>query len=92
MNLTQIINELGDLSTEQLRILNGTVVDLIKERRNFESALKRRTLSEGDKVHFKGRNGYVEGTVSRIKRKKAIVKTTSGNWDVPLNMLSRLEG
>ena len=91
MNLNELINNLGDLSTEQLRILNGTVIDLIKERRNFEAAIKRRTLSEGDKVSFNGRRGYTEGTIVRVKRKKAIVRTAAGNWDVPLNMLTTKE-
>ena len=89
MQLSNIINELDNLDINQLRILNGAVYDRLKNVRDRDSALKRRTLRAGDKVSWTGRNGYTEGVIVRVKRKKAICDVGHGrNWDVPLSMLT----
>ena len=91
MELSNIINELNGLNIEQLRVLNSAVYDRLKDARNRESALKRRTLRAGDKVSWAGRNGYTEGPIVRVKRKKAICDVGHGrNWDVPLSMLTAI--
>ena len=85
MDSTQNLTE-GELSE-----LNSFIVARLKERRSFNAALKRRTLAEGDKVSWNGREGYTEGTIVRIKRKKAICSVGYGrNWDVPLSMLTKV--
>lgn len=91
MTLEQILDSTQNLTEGELRELNGFIVARLKERRSFNAALKRRTLCEGDKVFWNGRNGRTEGTIIRIKRKKAICSVGHGNnWDVPLNMLSKV--
>jgi hypothetical protein len=89
MTLKEIRTNLSSLADEDLRSLNRDLISELKARRNLESARKRHLFSEGDKVSWSGRRGYTEGTVVRVKRKKAIVKVTGDyrNWDVPLNML-----
>jgi len=91
MTFDEILDSTRTLTEAELRELNNFVCLRLKESRNFDAALKRRTLSEGDKVSWNGRNGYTEGTIVRVKRKKAICSVGHGrNWDVPLNMLSKL--
>jgi len=86
--MNEILNRLGELSESELRTLNFAVCDQLKSLRDRESARKRWLFSAGDKVSFNGRRGFTEGTIVRVKRKKAIVKVGGVNWDVPLNMLS----
>ena len=93
MKIKDIMNNLDSLNEAELRALNHAVVDQMKAIRNREAALKRHTLSAGDRVSWNGRNGYTEGTIVRVKRKKAICDVGYGrNWDVPLNMLSVVNG
>ena len=94
MTYTKILTNLSTLSENELRSLNYAVIDQLKAIRNKDAALKRHLFKTGDKVSWSGRGGYTEGTIVRVKRKKAIVKVQEGistipmNWDVPLNMLS----
>lgn len=93
MSYHEILSGLHSLSEGELRSLNFAVCDQLKRMRNAESARKRFLFKAGDKVSFNGRRGYHEGTVVRVKRKKAIINTGEfRNWDVPLNMLSAVEG
>ena len=61
-------------------------------RRNKKTEAARFSLKTGDKVYFEGaKAGKCYGTIVRVKRKKAIVKVSgSRNWDVPLNMLTKV--
>ena len=87
--LRGILNDLRDMNEADLRTLNSAVVDQIKLLRNRDAALNRRIFSAGDRVKWNGRRGLTEGTIVRVKRKKAIVDVGVGrNWDVPLGMLS----
>ncbi len=87
--LGRISTELPTLTETQLRTLNRLVIDQLKSIRDIEAAEKRRVLRAGDKVSWNGRRGYTEGTIVRVKRKKAIVDVGYGrNWDVPLSMLT----
>ena len=87
--LARISTELPTLTETQLRTLNRLVIDQLKSIRDIEAAEKRRVLRAGDKVSWDGRRGYTEGTIVRVKRKKAIVDVGYGrNWDVPLSMLT----
>jgi len=87
--LTQILNNLNNFTDTELRTINSAVVDQLKANRNREVCLKRHTLKAGDRVTWNGRNGHTEGTIVRIKRKKAICSVGFGaDWDVPLSMLT----
>ena len=89
--LNEILNNLTSLNNTELRTLNSAVVDQLKALRNRDAALKRHTLSAGDRVSWNGRHGLTEGTIVRIKRKKAICDVGGGrNWDVPLGMLTKV--
>jgi hypothetical protein len=94
MNYSEILSHMGQLDESQLRSLNSAVIGELKARRNQEAARKRHLFGAGDKVSWNGRNGYTEGTIVRVKRKKAIVRVNATrstrmiNWDVPLNMLN----
>lgn len=91
MTLNEIINNLhtANLNEDELIQLNKAVIGEIKFRRSQEASRKRFMFKAGDKVSFNGRRGYTEGTVVRVKRKKAIISVDGfGRWDVPLNMLT----
>jgi len=89
--LREILNNLRDLNEDDLHTLNASVVDQIKLLRNRDAAIRRRLFGVGDRVSWTGRGGYTEGTIVRVKRKKAIVDIGAGrNWDVPLGMLSSI--
>lgn len=48
----------------------------------------KRTLAVGDAVKFRGRSGIVEsGVLTKIMIKKALVKTPTITWRVPMSML-----
>ena len=92
MTFDQILDSTSQLSDGELRELNNFICARIKERSSFNAALKRRTLGPGDKVSWSGRAGLTEGVIVRVKRKKAICSVGHGrNWDVPLNMLTKID-
>lgn len=89
MTLSEALNMISGMNESELHDLNRAVCMQIKDRQNREARVKRNTLKAGDKVSWNGRNGYTEGTIVRVKRKKAICSVGYGaNWDVPLNMLT----
>ncbi len=92
MTASEIRRNLHLLSESELSELNRAVCRQLKSVRDRESRRKRFMFSSGDSVSFNGRNGYTEGEVVRVKRKKALVKVGMVTWDVPLNMLSLVEG
>ena len=82
------------MNTEQLRELNGVVVDLIKSKRRIDASIKKASLRVGDRVSWTGRRGYQEGTLKKINRTKCIVSTDGrlgGDWNVPISMLNVVE-
>jgi len=97
MTASEIRGNLHLLNESELSELNRAVCRQLKSVRDRECRQKRHMFSSGDVVSFDGRQGYTEGTVVLVKRKKAIVRVNAGsmrmvNWDVPLNMLSLVEG
>ena len=90
--LKNILSDLRGLNKADLRTLNSAVVDQLKLLRDRDAAINRRIFVAGDRVSWSGRRGRAEGTIVRVKRKKAIVDVSvSGKagllWDVPLGML-----
>ena len=91
MNITQIRNGImhGNLSDQDLT----AVIDAVKyARRNLQRQVTS-SLMVGDNVNFTstktGQN--VTGVVIKIAIKYVTVRTATGNWRVPANMLSKIE-
>lgn len=65
------------------------ILEAIKMRRQRLTKLNVRKINIGDKVKFTGRQGVeITGDVTSVKIKNVIVKTPTGNWRVPANMLT----
>lgn len=88
MNITQINTAIlqGGWSNDQL----SSMIDAVKFARARLTEQTKRTLRIGDNVNFNstklGRN--VTGVVVKIAIKFVTVKTVSGLWRVPANMLT----
>ena len=95
--LEKVLDQINDLSEEDLLTLNGCVVQNIKALRTRKAQRIKNSLSPGDKVTFtgreKGRGGRtfpVTGTVVRVKRKRAKVVAQGQMWDVNLTVLKKV--
>jgi hypothetical protein len=92
--LRGMINDLDNMTDNQLHELNNAIIAQLKFNRDRKAAVNRAAFEAGDRVQFIGRHGKMIGTIKRVKRKKAIVSCDAidcrfpGNWDVPLGMLS----
>ena len=94
-----IQNELANMNTEQLSELNKLVVALITSQRRADAHIKKASLRVGDRVSWTGRQGYKEGTLTKINRTRCKVReditAEDGygltTWNVPINMLSVVE-
>jgi len=78
----------GNLSNDELT----SVIDAVKFARARLTQLNKFSLRVGDTVNFnsakQGRN--VTGVVTKIAIKYVTVKTITGLWRVPANMLSKV--
>lgn len=88
--MENILNEIGSLDEKELVRLNNEVVRQLKLIRSAKARAAKASLASGDKVFWVGRNGYTEGTILRVKRKKAICSVGIHTWDVPLSMLKKV--
>ena len=91
MQLHEALQMISGMSESELMDLNRAVVMQIKDRRNRSARAKRCALKSGDRVSWTGRNGYTEGVIVRVKRKKALVEVgdiRKVTWDVPLAILN----
>ena len=89
MNVDRINSAIiqGNLTNDELT----TVIDAVKFARARLTEQTKRTLRIGDNVHFnstKLRGAGVTGVVVKIAIKFVTVKTISGLWRVPANMLT----
>jgi len=79
----------GNFTNEQL----SSIIDSVKYARSKLTRQSIRSLSIGDNVNFNstklGHN--VTGVVTKIAIKYVTVKTVSGLWKVPANMLTLIE-
>ena len=79
----------GNFTNEQL----SSIIDSVKYARSKLTRHTIRSLQVGDNVNFnsakQGRN--VTGVVTKIAIKYVTVKTVSGLWRVPANMLTVIE-
>ena len=91
MNITQINTAIlqGVWTNDQLT----SMIDAVKFARARLTEQSKRSLSIGDNVNFNssktGQN--VTGVVTKIAIKYVTVKTATGAWRVPANMLSKIE-
>ena len=89
MNVDRINSAIiqGNLTNDELT----TVIDAVKFARARLTEQTKRSLHIGDNVHFnstKLRGAGVTGVVVKIAIKFVTVKTISGLWRVPANMLT----
>jgi small-conductance mechanosensitive channel len=79
----------GNFTNDQL----SSIIDSVKYARSKLTRHTIRSLQVGDNVNFnsakQGRN--VTGVVTKIAIKYVTVKTVSGLWRVPANMLTVIE-
>ena len=76
------------MSDEEVMACFGIVGGEHQSRKARRQSSVKNSLSEGDRVYFTHpERGRVEGYVKKVKYKKAIVETTTHNWDVPFHML-----
>jgi len=79
----------GTLSNDEL----SSVIDAVKFARSRLTQLTKFSLRVGDNVNFnsakQGRN--VTGVVMKIAIKYVTVKTATGLWRVPANMLTKVD-
>jgi len=92
MKTVQEINQaimFGDLSNTELM----SVIDAVKWKRATLAKLTKASLMLGDNVNFTStKTGMnVTGVVTKIAIKYITVRTVSGLWRVPANMLTKIE-
>jgi len=79
----------GSLTNDEL----SSVIDAVKFARSRLTQLTKFSLRVGDNVNFnsakQGRN--VTGVVMKIAIKYVTVKTATGLWRVPANMLTKVD-
>ena len=90
MNIQQINSAIitGNLTNEQLM----SVIDAVKYARSRLTQTIKWTLKVGDNVNFtsnKTGQNYT-GVVMKVAIKYVTVKTVSGLWRVPANMLTKV--
>jgi hypothetical protein len=92
MRTVQEINQAimsGDFTNTELSL----IIDAVKWRRTTLARLTKASLAVGDNVNFTssktGKN--VTGVVIKIAIKYVTVKTITGLWRVPANMLSKVD-
>lgn len=87
------------LSDSDLTDAIGILISERKDRQGNQLLEMKNTLSNGDKVEFyhSGRKKYIQGTVKKVKTKKALVWEDGHGgvgvvqtWDVPMGMLKKV--
>ena len=74
----------GQFTPDELTSISQAIVFA----RSQQARAVRRTLAVGDAVKFRGRSGIVEsGVISKIMIKRALVKTPTTTWRVPMSLL-----
>ena len=91
MNIMQINTAIlqGGFTNDQLT----SIIDSVKFARARLTEQNKRSLTIGDNVHFnstKLKGAGVTGVVVKIAIKFVTVKTVSGLWRVPANMLVKI--
>ena len=91
--LNNVIQELGSLTTGELKVLNHRIVEIFKHQDKMNAMAAAGTFLVGDKVCWTGKRGYMEGVVTKIKSKNIDVNAgDKGQWIVTASMLKKIEG
>ena len=91
MNITQVNQAImhGNFTNDEL----SSIIDAVKYSRAQLTREIKRGLAVGDNVNFTstklGRN--VTGVITKIAIKYVTVRTATGLWRVPANMLTRID-
>ena len=91
MNITQVNQAImyGNFTNDEL----SSIIDAVKYGRARLTRDIKRGLAVGDNVNFTstklGRN--VTGVITKIAIKYVTVRTATGLWRVPANMLTRID-
>ena len=91
MNITQVNQAImyGNFTNDEL----SSIIDAVKYGRARLTREIKRGLAVGDNVNFNstklGRN--VTGVITKIAIKYVTVRTATGLWRVPANMLTRID-
>ena len=91
MNISQVNHAImhGNFTNDEL----SSIIDAVRYARSRLTREIKRGLAVGDNVNFNstklGRN--VTGVITKIAIKYVTVRTVSGLWRVPANMLTRVE-
>jgi len=91
MNITQVNQAImhGNFTNDEL----SSIIDAVKYGRARLTRQIKRGLAVGDNVNFNstklGRN--VTGVITKIAIKYVTVRTATGLWRVPANMLTRID-
>ena len=85
--MENVIDQILLMNNDQL----NTVIDAVKQRRNWNARQVTRGMRVGDRVSFEGkRNAKMTGTVTKVNRKTVIVQSVATNqlWKVPASLLT----
>jgi small-conductance mechanosensitive channel len=91
MNISQVNHAImyGNFTNDEL----SSIIDAVKYSRARLTREVKRGLAVGDNVNFTstklGRN--VTGVITKIAIKYVTVRTATGLWRVPANMLTRID-
>lgn len=87
--LEQTINNVLQMNNAELQ----SVIEAVKQRRNWLASESARQFAKGDRVSFEGRNGFpLTGTIEKIKIKYVLVHADNGQrWNVPGNRLTSVK-
>lgn len=90
ITVEQILSALHTLDHADVRRVNTAAYGILKLKRAAETRAAKSKLHVGDKVSWRGRRGYQEGTIVKINRTRCIVNTGTAyapDWTVPMTML-----
>ena len=89
IEITQINGIIAKASIEELRMLNETIINTIKYKRNLESSVKKVGLSVGMSVRVNHpKLAGQELSVNKINRTKATLSIKSGKcFIVPISLI-----
>ena len=86
--LNKILNQLDQLSSEELSTLNKAVVRMAKAKSRFESVAKGASLYEGQEVqvdHPKYRG--MKFVITKVNRTRCKIKGNVGSFNCPISMI-----
>ena len=79
------------MSNEDIQLLWSYCADEWKRRQERKGVVHKQQLRNGHRVSFSGEGRTVTGTVTRVKRVKALIKSDCHQtWDVRLGNLTKI--